>query len=515
MLAVLSLVALVVPSAHAMPGACGTLDRLRAARPVAQPQSIRLLSDGKATRSPFGVPNRQESDNFVLRWGNSDPPAEADRAAMLTGLERSWTVQIEDMGHPSPEHADTVKVNVFVGDTGDGAPPSYGAAGYFTPDSEGYPMIVLSPETVASPESGVLTAAHELYHAVQWATGSYDYGEGSVGAWYWEATASWIETVVYPDMPEYSVFLFGYALLPHLPLDFFDYPDTGALQEYHQYGAFMFPQYLAEFEEGLGLLRDSWVSPQAGSRDPLVNLDAGLLERETNLGNAFSAFAARNATWDYADGSVYAANVEAYGAYFPEEDQGVAARVEVAQGADLGWQEVPPGRLPQRFGYTLVEVTPAEGVVSVRFNVEAARIGSAGSPASWGMSVVAHQGDTRTYHPLLLDEAGVAAVDLAAAADTTLWLVAASWTADREAGETFSWRFRVQDGLAGVADDTGHPSLPADTGTRTGDSGLESSPGRSQRTQTRSRGCAAVGPNPPVAAALLWVFAGVCRRRRC
>ena len=78
-------------------------------------------------------------------------------------------------------------------------------------------FVVLARATVADLEGGGLTAAHELYHAIQHVTGRY---RETAGLWFWEATATWMESQVFPQATAYARFLYGYALLPHLPIDF-------------------------------------------------------------------------------------------------------------------------------------------------------------------------------------------------------------------------------------------------------------------------------------------------------
>ena len=186
-------------------------------------------------------------------------------------------------------------------------------------------------------------------------------------------------------------------------------------------------------------------------------------------------------------------------------------------GADLGWQEVSPRRLPQRFGYSLVEVTPGEGVDSLRVDVEASAEGSAGSPASWGFSLVARQGDRRTYQPLVLDGAGVASADLAVAPGTTVWLVAPAWSERRSPEETFAWRYRVRDARGLGTVDTGGTDSPPDTGGQGqgGDGGPGTTPRGSGRVQDASGSCATVGVRPAWGGTVSMLgILGLCRRRR-
>jgi hypothetical protein len=249
----------------------------------------------------------------------------------------------------------------------------------------------------------------------------------------------------------------------------------------------------------------------------LVNLDAALRASGTDLGSAFSAFAARNATWDYRDGEAYSSFVETYGAYFPAEDGGVGARESLSSGDDLGWRTVRPGRLPERFGYTLIEVTVEDPLGVLGVDLVADPVGSSGSDSAWGVSVVTLQGGTRTYHRARLDETGSASLDLAVAEGTTVWLVAAAWAESRVPGETFSWSYRLRDATPAGTDGDGvteDSAAKPDTAEETGSGG----PGAASWSGTEpEKGCRGCGTGTAPAGRGLW-FAGLllgvgCRRR--
>jgi len=268
---------------------CGTpaiLEQTLAIPPAVLPDPGPPSPD-KDLRDMYGVSNSLESDNFVARWGDSGGISEDNVETMLGDFEVAWSVQIDDMDHPVPHGADLYKVNVYIGNTGEGPTISGGVAGYATDDSAGYPMVVMSP------------------HFVQRGTGAFtsnsDVDELSNVRWYWEATAEWIEAEVYADEPEHAHELAGFAILRHLALNFYQYPEwAGDLQELHHYGAFIFPRYLTEHVGDWRLIRDSWVEPT--SEDPLESLEDALADLGYELDHEIALFAAHNATWDYEHG---------------------------------------------------------------------------------------------------------------------------------------------------------------------------------------------------------------------
>lgn len=412
----------------------------------------------KTAREPNGTtyPNELASENFVAKWGTRGGISEADAQDLLDAFEHAWATEIEAEGFPAPGGTDRYLFNVYIGDTGDGAPDGYGTSGYFNRDREGYPMIVVSAATLGDLAWAQGTAAHEFFHAVQDVTGRYDYTGDS--AWYWEATAMWIEGEVLPDHDEYVAFLYGYALLPHLPVYFFDYPDSGALEEYHQYGAMIFPRYVSEIAADSELIRDSWVEPGADTpHDTIAEL---LAERGVAIEDAFGDFAARNVTWDYADGAVYDQWVDWYADYYRSEDARVVDELD-ADGTD-GLVEAPDDTLPGRYGYNVVTLArPDEGDYRVRF--EGAAEGSDGSAADWRVTVVQDLPGGPLYTPVALN-AATGEILLEDVEDAPIHLVVAAVPERARTDETFAWSYSVAWEAPAGDDDTGLPEEPARPG---------------------------------------------------
>lgn len=122
-----------------------------------------------------------------------------------------------------------------------------GAYGYCTSDqppprgtSARWAFCVLDDSYVGYPggnptELLQVTAAHELFHAVQFAYDSLEDG------WFLEGTAAWAEDVVYPGIDDNLQYLpFSPLAGPRAPLDLFD-PEG-----FRQYGAWVFFRWLSE-----------------------------------------------------------------------------------------------------------------------------------------------------------------------------------------------------------------------------------------------------------------------------
>lgn len=416
----------------------------------------------RAERDAYVVPNSARSEHFVVRWGTTDPPSREMVNRLLDAFEDAWEVYIVGLDHSAPYGTDAYRFNVYVGDTGSGAPPGYGAAGYYSTDPEGWPMVSVSRATLDNPGYADITAVHEFYHAVQGSTRRFDYDPAGPAAWFWEATATWASTEVY-DAPPYDTlsasFLFGYAFLPQRRLDFFDYPDTGALQEFHQYGAFIFPLHLDDRLDDPMLIRDVWEVPVAGN-DPVAALRIKLDQRGEDFDALWLDHIARNVTWDYPSGRAYRDVLSTYAAYYPE-----ASNIEAAslprQGTD-GWVAGPAGLGMERYGSnTLVLSMPRDGTYTL--TLEGDEVGSAGTPAQFGATLVVEgrPGVVDRYTPVPFDGT-TGQIVLDDLGDVTRVSVAlGAWTDARSAAwsyETFPYRYRL-------AFEAADPMDPTDDGT--------------------------------------------------
>lgn len=479
---------------------CATPRLLPALLPLPDPLPPAPPGATKESREAIdGVVEERTSENFAVKWGSRGGVSEATAQALLQAYEDAWAVQVEAMEHPGAFGSDRYRVNVYVEDTGlvwDNGSSRFelsgsGASGYFFSDPEGYPMLVMSQGSLADPDYAAMVSAHEHYHAVQAATEAYAYS--GVSAWYWEATASWAAGEVRPDVPEYAVFLFGFALLPWLSVDFFDYPDTGALQEYHQYGAFIFPRYLSEHEADWTVVRDSWLSPDPGG-DPLAAVDASLQALGSSVEEALVWMAAHDAAWDYADGEYYRANVETYAEYYSEGEPVLDSFS--GRGSD-GWLEPPSDQALQRLGHALIEVecTGEEGVV---VELEGDAEGTSGSPARWRAVQVTETDDGPEYAELQWTD-GAARWESDCA--QRRHHVAISVGSDaRATGETFPLRYRVT-----YADESGS--------TGGDDTGPDGDGGGSGLVEEEPAACGCSG-SPAVGGLLLALLPLWARRRR-
>src|SRR5262245_25289294 len=144
---------------------CATMALLPDAPPLRVPPVAHITAPGeKILRDPFGIPHVATSEDFAVWWGDDGLTDPEDIETLLDSFEHAWDVEIDTMGHPAPAGSDSALFTVVIGDTGDGAPSSYGTAGYFLVDEEGWPFIVISPFVLWDDEQMASTSAHEFYH---------------------------------------------------------------------------------------------------------------------------------------------------------------------------------------------------------------------------------------------------------------------------------------------------------------------------------------------------------------
>jgi MYXO-CTERM domain-containing protein len=465
---------------------------------------------GKSDRDAWGDwPNESFSENFVVKWG-SDNISSGKINGLIDAFEAAWIGHVQEMELAAPVGSQDYRFNVYIGDSGPDTLSSHGAAGYFSYDHEGWPLIVIAKNSLNADDGGAGTAVHEFFHAVQDAMDTWEYT--GLGAWYYEATACWsVPEVLIGDLT-YMSFIMGYALLPNYPVNFFDYWDTGAFPEYHQYGAFLFPRYLSEHVLDWRVIRDSWRENNS-LNDPLQAIE-GLLESEgEDLDQVFSDFAAHNAIWDYSDGAVYDQYVEYYADQFSEWD----CRISDALGSkgDSDWREANPACLPQSYGYNLLTIdNPKSGHLSVAFEGE--EIGSRGSATSWKLQLVREGGSGPTYTPVDVEDNVVESVLCDVGEEDTLFVVVSTHAQRFKDDETFGYKSKVE-----IVDS--HPDCgdsPKDTG-ESSDTGIttpEPTPGvvgGLGDVQAQGCSCTSAGTKrfPPTAfGALLMGFLGLRRR---
>lgn len=262
----------------------------------------------------YGVPSERVcGTNLCVHYvpTTADAPPSVDWVNhTLAVMEQTWAAEVNTLGYRAPLPDGTrggdARFDVYLKDLADGL---YGfcagekvvkkrtAYGYCVLDNDYSPAEFIT----GTPEGNLaVTAAHEFFHAVQYA---YDFAEDR---WMMESTATWMEERLADDVNDNRQYLPHSQLYSSTtPLDFFS-PNSS-----FQYGNWIFWEYLST-QYGTDFVRDVW--KQSGS----LKSDGGkysftalakVLKKRGGLPKVYSNFAAANITphVSYPEGAEYPA----------------------------------------------------------------------------------------------------------------------------------------------------------------------------------------------------------------
>jgi hypothetical protein len=247
--------------------------------------------------------------------------------ATLRVLEEVWQKEVVEYGYRppkpdggSPNDGSDDRIDVYLADLGDdsiygycttddptaaeGPNGPWDVSAYCALDNDYDPSQFVG---AASGDAALqVTAAHEFFHAVQFA---YDFLED---AWALEGTAVWMEDEVYDDVNDAYQYLDKSALSrPRIPLDLA--LEAGSPLGGFQYGSFVFWRFLSESFGGPEVIRRIWEladgSPAGVDQYSWQAVDTALRERGARARAAFARFGAVNAHPErfYEEGSSYPA----------------------------------------------------------------------------------------------------------------------------------------------------------------------------------------------------------------
>ncbi len=374
---------------------------------------------GAVDADPTGTwPNTLPDGHFVLKWGDEGNVDAADAGIVLDALGRAWVAEVEVLGYPEPYGSDTFLLDVFLGDTGDGLPDTFGARGYEGRYEDGRPYIVLHPGLIEERKLLEVTAVHELFHALQDNAGSdYRFATDSPSGFWYEATAMWMEQVVVPETDDWYRSVWAYASTIREPLRA-SFPVDNSARGNRAYGLAVLPWFLAERLDD-DLIRASWTT--AGEPDVLVVLAAELAARGEDPDQVFSDFAAKNAFWDYPDRSQMFSLVDAH----RDHDGDMYRREPALPEAPV---VVPPAEGPAEGGTVYVRVPLSGFEEKLAIEAEGDEFGDAGSTARWDLRVVLGDGeDPALVYAELPVSRGVLAGELEPGGLRVLVLAATVW----------------------------------------------------------------------------------------
>ena len=242
--------------------------------------------------------------------GTDAPPSPEWPAQNLAVMDSVWTTIVDQLGYRAPltdgTKGGSPLFDVYLKDLG-GDIYGFCAGEKRVKKRTGYGYCVLDNDFAAAQfpngtptDNLTVTAAHEFFHAVQYA---YDYAEDP---WMMEATATWMEERVATQVNDNrQYFPWSQIYAPYVPLDAFS-RSAG-----YQYGNWVFWEYLST-QYGIDIVKKAW--EQAGS----LKKDGGkysitalqkVLKRKGGFDKVYGTFAAGNLTpaTTYPEGAEYPA----------------------------------------------------------------------------------------------------------------------------------------------------------------------------------------------------------------
>ena len=236
--------------------------------------------------------------------------------AVGEAMEFAWQVEIEQLGWARPPSdggtGGDARYDVYLEDIFDNGTAGYTDGGYartmvgdnpFTPAVEtdaSSSFISLDNDYREDNILPVLdllrvTAAHEFNHAIQ-----YGLDANEPADWLWEATATWIEDVLYDDINDQDYYLDAV----------FDAPDFCQIAEGrdstdtegHWYGMWIFLRYLSE-QHGNEIIRSIWEN--IVTQDGYTAIETSLEVAGSNLDEAMRGFAVALLTRRFEEGAQY------------------------------------------------------------------------------------------------------------------------------------------------------------------------------------------------------------------
>jgi hypothetical protein len=265
----------------------------------------RSYTDGSTDPITVSTPATQCSTNFCVHYRPTTlaPLSESATAAQvqttLSTLEQVRTYETRTLGYRTPV-ADTptapstdnpdARFDVFLGDLAQQGLYGYCAPDGDQPEANGHTAaFCVLDNDYARAQYGTapinalrVTAAHEFFHAVQFA---YDVRED---LWFMEGTAAWVEDEVYDAIDDNYQFLAASPLrAPRRAVDY-------SLGMY-PYGSFLFFTYVSERLRNRGVIRQFWeYADGPRNRYSLQAIRAVLAARRTSWPAFFSVFASWN-----------------------------------------------------------------------------------------------------------------------------------------------------------------------------------------------------------------------------
>ncbi|MFQ5868374.1 MAG: MXAN_6640 family putative metalloprotease [Candidatus Zixiibacteriota bacterium] len=167
-----------------------------------------------------------------------------------------------------------------------------------------------------------VTVAHEFFHSIQLGYDAYEPflpDMSDYNVWWLEATAVWMEDVVFDEVNDYINYLSYFFRYPWLSLTAHDPTWQDWVRVYHMYASCVWPIYLSErFGAGpinTDIIREIWEGCAQTLYDNLLSATNEVLDQYySDLNSAFGEFT----IWNYFSGNLNESGYYSEGSYFPD-----------------------------------------------------------------------------------------------------------------------------------------------------------------------------------------------------
>lgn len=228
------------------------------------------------------------TEHFSVQWDDG-VISESQAEAFADSLEYSYDIEMNELGWRAPEGIDSYQLLVLVDDGG-------GAGAYTTVDRCGgrnLPYVVAYSGSFSAGSWYKTMACHELHHAVQF---GYGYAHEF---WYWEASATWVEDHVYPDLNDWLSAISVYSQVPYIGMNASGRSDQTLF--WHTYAMGIWGMFLDQHVGGNELVRDTWEVSQMSSCQYCLWMPDAVDRTGVDFAEVYADFMATNAVMDYRD----------------------------------------------------------------------------------------------------------------------------------------------------------------------------------------------------------------------
>ena len=282
------------------------------------PENQRLLAKvlaRPALETSMVTPSGRFRVHYSVTGGDGVDPEDGDGNGIpdyvdtvAAVLDRVWDLEVETLGYAPPPSDGSAgggpEIDVYILDLG-----RLHRYGLTFPDSGGlvtssylqidnnYTDDIFGQASLCEGARGTrgldalhVTVAHEFFHMIQ-----FGYYRGSDGAWWQEASATWMEDVAYPDADDYLQYVCAFLGVPHRSVD----SGRPASYDEHPYGASVFAHFLDQRYDR-DVIRSVWEEFGRRRSGSIAHFDRVLLKvDDEGLDGAMSDFA----MWNYFTGT--------------------------------------------------------------------------------------------------------------------------------------------------------------------------------------------------------------------